>query len=237
MKLKAIAMTTLMASVALGPMSPMTSPARADGKDFIAGAIVGGIIGGAIVNENNKKKKATKSTKTGVSSETREQNKEVQTALNYFGYPAGTPDGAIGPKSRAAISQYQAFLGYPATGELTEHERTILVTAYYRAVAGGPTIAATVSGSPLGLKAVLVAQRDEMAGVSPTIVADSGNAVPGSVAEAAAAALPTLVPVTEPVTEVAEVEEEAALPSFISTAGAKGSLAEECNQVGVKTSV
>jgi len=244
MKIKAIATTALMASVALTPMSPLSSPAHADGKDFIAGAIIGGIVGGAIVNEKNKKK-STKSTKTGVSSETREENKEVQTALNYFGYPVGTPDGAIGPKSRAAIAEYQAFLGYPATGELTEHERTILVTSYHRAVAGGPTIASTVSGSVYGLKAVLIAQRDEMAGVAPTteLAADAGAPVAGSVAEAAAAALPTLLPEAEvahvvaPVVEVAVVEEAAALPSFIGAAGAKGSLAEECNQINVTTNM
>lgn len=214
-------------------MSPLSSPARADGKDFIAGAIIGGIIGGAIVNEN-KKKKSTKSTKTGISSETREQNREVQVALNYFGYPVGTPDGSIGPKSRAAISEYQAFIGYPATGELTENERTILVTAYHRAVAGGTAIADTVSGSPLGLKAVLVAQRDEMAGVAPTTAIAGAAALPTLLPEAAVApaVTPVVIPVIEPV-----VEEAAALPSFISAAGAKGSLADECNQVDVTTNM
>lgn len=253
MTIKKIATAALMASVALSPLSPISAPARADGKDFIAGAIIGGIIGGAVANENNKKK-STKSTKAkaktpSVSSEQREANKEVQTALNYFGYNVGTPDGAIGPKSRAAISEYQAFLGYPATGELSEHERTILVTSYHRAIAGGPVIASTVGSSPLGLKAVLIAQRDEMAGIAPatTVVADSGLPAPGSVAAAAAAALPTLVP-AEP--EVAAVEpvvkpepevvvaaaEEPALPSFMDPAGAKGSLASECNQISLTTS-
>lgn len=160
MKIKAIATLALMASVALGTVSSLTGPARADGKDFIAGAI----IGGAIVNEN-KKKAAARSTRagSGISFETREQNREVQIALNYFGYNVGTPDGAIGPigpKSRAAISEYQAVFGCPATGKLTENKRTILVTAFHRAVAGGPVIALTVSGRVFGLKAVQSAQRD-----------------------------------------------------------------------------
>ena len=84
----------------------------------------------------------------------------MQIALNCFGYNFGTPDGAIGPKSRVAISEYQAFPGFPATGRLTENERTILVTAFHRAVAGGPVIALTVSGRVFGLKAVQSAQRD-----------------------------------------------------------------------------
>jgi peptidoglycan hydrolase-like protein with peptidoglycan-binding domain len=243
MKIKRIATAALLASVALSPLSPISSPARADGKDFLAGAIVGGIVGGAIVNENNKKKAAArssgtkyKSSSSSISAEQREANREVQTALNYFGYNVGTPDGVIGPKSRAAIGDYQAFLGYPATGQLTEHERTILVTSYHRAVAGGPVIASTVSGSALGLKAVLVAQRDEMAGVAPAgTMAATG--VP------AAATLPSLV-VVEPVVEEAastpEVEEvaateEPALPSFMDPAGARGSLASECNQIGLQT--
>jgi peptidoglycan hydrolase-like protein with peptidoglycan-binding domain len=253
MKIKAIATSALMASVALSPVSPLSAPARADGKDFIAGAIIGGIIGSAVTNENNKKK-AAKSTKTTttkaktptITAEQRAANKEVQTALNYFGYPVGTPDGAIGPKSRAAIKEYQAFLGYPATGELTDHQRTILVTAYHRAVAGGPTVAQAVAGSMYGLRAVLIAQRDEMAGMAPGgILAGAPSApVPGSVA--IAAALPILVPeapvvaevvvAPDPVPEAVVAAAEPELPSFMSPAGAKGSLASECNAIALKTS-
>ena len=194
MKMKQIATATLLASVALSPMSPMPGPARADGKDVVAGLIIGGIIGSVITKENSKKK-STKSTKASTASTAvREANKEIQTALNYFGYNVGSPDGSIGPKSRAAISEYQAFLGYPATGELTANERSILVTAYQRALAGGPVIAEAVAGSVYGLKAVLITQRNEMAGVTPgaTIVAGAAAPAPGSVAAAAAAALPKL---------------------------------------------
>ena len=52
-------MAILMASVALSPVSPINTPARADGKDVIAGLIVGGIIGSAVANDNNRKKKST----------------------------------------------------------------------------------------------------------------------------------------------------------------------------------
>lgn len=243
MKMNRIATATLMASVALSPISPFSVPARADGKDVVAGLIIGGIIGSAVTKDNNKKKKSTVSAST--SSAQREENIEVQTALNYFGYNVGTPDGAIGPKSRAAISEYQAFLGYPATGELTESERTILVTAYQRALAGGAVIAETVSASPHGLKAVLITQRDEMAGVAPATSLASGETAPapGSVAEAAAAALPRLVP--ETVAEEVPVEEaevvtaaadaEPALPSFMDPSGANGSLAAECDTISLAT--
>ncbi|MFN3281789.1 MAG: peptidoglycan-binding domain-containing protein [Tabrizicola sp.] len=250
MKARTFATAVLVTSVALSPISPVSTPARADGKDFIAGAIIGGLIGGAVANENNKKKRVvtttrtkTKSTKSSISSAQREENREVQTALNYFGYNVGTPDGAIGPKSRAAISSYQAFLGYAPTGQLTEHERTILVTSYHRAVAGGPMIASTVAGSPYGLKAVLIAQRDEMAGLAP-MGGMAANMVPapGSVAATEAAALPTLAP-EEPLAQAPVVEPEVqeadaaepGLPSFMGEAGAKGSLASECNRIGLTT--
>ena len=215
------------------------------------GAIIGGIIGSAVTNENNKKKssKSTKAStkKPSMSAEQREENKETQTALNYFGYPVGTPDGAIGPTSRAAISEHQAFIGYPPTGQLSEQERTILVTSYHRAVAGGPVIASTVSGSVYGLKAVLIAQRDEMAGVCAGVglAGDVGQPAPGSFAAAAAGALPTLVPAAPATVAVAPGSEtevviaaakDQVLPSFMSPAGAKGSLAAECNRITLATS-
>jgi peptidoglycan hydrolase-like protein with peptidoglycan-binding domain len=48
----------------------------------------------------------------------RAQVKQVQAALNAAGYAAGPPDGALGPKSRAAISRYQSDNNLSATGEI-----------------------------------------------------------------------------------------------------------------------
>lgn len=48
----------------------------------------------------------------------REQVKQVQAALNAEGYNAGPPDGALGPKSRAAIARYQSDNELPATGSI-----------------------------------------------------------------------------------------------------------------------
>lgn len=234
MKLNKIATATLMASVALSPLSPISVAVRADTGDVVAGLIVGGIIGSAVTKDKKKKKKTTASSSSS-SSAAREENIAVQEALNYFGYNVGTPDGAIGPKSRAAIAEYQAFLGYPATGELTEQERSILITAHQRAVAGGTVIADAVSASPHGLKGVLLVQRDEMA--SGAVLAGTTTApATGSVAEAAAAALPRLVPEGDEAEEPEVVEaaaEEPALPSFMAPSGAGGSLAAECDSVAL----
>jgi hypothetical protein len=57
MKMKRIATATLIASVALSPISPVPPAAYGlTASDVVAGLIIGGIIGSAITNENNKKK-------------------------------------------------------------------------------------------------------------------------------------------------------------------------------------
>lgn len=214
------------AALALTPAEPV----RADAGDAIAGAIVGGLIGHAIAKDQQRRKattttrsstKAAKPAKPGISAAQREQNREVQTALNQFGYDVGTPDGSIGPKSRAAISQYQATLGYPPTGQLTDYERTILVTAYHRAVAGGPQVGQVAATHPMGMKGLLLVQRDEMAGL-PTATAVLPAAV---AATAGAAALPALVAEPAPVAAPA-------LPAF---GGTLVSLSSHCNAVSLKT--
>ena len=50
----------------------------------------------------------------------RAQVKQVQAALNAAGYNAGPPDGALGPRSRAAISRYQADNNLSITGDVNE---------------------------------------------------------------------------------------------------------------------
>jgi len=168
MKSRHLITTVLMLAVGVGTGNPVI----AGGGDVIGGLIVGGLLGAAIANDQNRRSHTTvrrsSSSRSSVSAAQREQNKEVQTALNYFGYPVGTPDGALGPKSRAAISQYQALLNFPATGQLAEMERQILVTAYNRALIGGPQVQQVVSSSPQGIRGMLLMQRNEMLGINGT---------------------------------------------------------------------
>ncbi|MEH6774794.1 MAG: peptidoglycan-binding domain-containing protein, partial [Cereibacter changlensis] len=138
-------------------------PVQADAGDALAGALVGGFIGHAIANDQNRRRQQQttvrrSSSRSTMSTAQREANKEVQTSLNYFGYPVGAVDGALGSRSRAAISQYQVLIGYPPTGQLTDYERTILTAAYHRAVAGGPMVAQTVSTHPQGMRGLLLIQ-------------------------------------------------------------------------------
>ncbi|GGE19208.1 hypothetical protein GCM10011360_05010 [Primorskyibacter flagellatus] len=149
--------------------------------DSLGAAIVGGIIGGAIVNSAKPQKKVYVQRKTSpsVSSASRNQNREVQTSLNYFGFNAGTPDGVLGSRSRAAVSQYQAHLGYPATGHLTEFERQFLVTSYNRAQIGGPDVIKAMQRNPQGVKGLLVVWQKEQMGGSRQFAGHSGMGYAG----------------------------------------------------------
>jgi outer membrane protein assembly factor BamE (lipoprotein component of BamABCDE complex) len=49
----------------------------------------------------------------------RDANYEVQTLLNELGYATGRPDGVVGPRTRAAIRQFQGDQGLAVDGEVT----------------------------------------------------------------------------------------------------------------------
>jgi peptidoglycan hydrolase-like protein with peptidoglycan-binding domain len=229
MKLKALAAAGLVVSLSVAP----AQTARADAGDAIAGAIFGGLLGHAIANDQRRRStqrtRSTKSSKPGITTAQREQNREVQTALNQFGYDVGRPDGSIGPRSRAAIASYQATLGYPPSGQLTEYERTVLVTAYHRAIAGGPQVTQVMATHPMGMKGLLLAQRDEMAGLpAPLPVATEVPLAPAVTAATVGvmAGLPSLMP---------EAPAAPALPSFMGSGQAQVSLASQCNKISLMT--
>ncbi|PTE20878.1 peptidoglycan-binding protein [Cereibacter changlensis JA139] len=212
-------------------------PVQADAGDALAGALVGGFIGHAIANDQNRRRQQQttvrrSSSRSTMSTAQREANKEVQTSLNYFGYPVGAVDGALGSRSRAAISQYQVLIGYPPTGQLTDYERTILTAAYHRAVAGGPMVAQTVSTHPQGMRGLLLIQRDEMAGIptQPPAMMTAAPFAPAPAPAMPAAALPLLAAEPEPVPAPAP-----ALPSFLGNGAMMVSLASKCNTVGLTT--
>lgn len=56
----------------------------------------------------------------------KETVKKAQAALNEAGYPCGTPDGAAGKKTIAALTQYQTDKGLTVTGTIT-HETLISI--------------------------------------------------------------------------------------------------------------
>ena len=165
-----------------------TGRATAGSGDFAAGVLTG-VVGTVIVNQANKNKppKRTVVVNRGVYNATRAENRETQVALNYFGFPAGTPDGVLGRKYRAAASGFQAHMGFPVTGGLTKFERDVLVGAYHRGQAGGSDVLQIVATSPDGSRGLLKAQRDMLTGTASTTLAstttepttdDDGGALP-----------------------------------------------------------
>lgn len=155
-----------------------SSPAAAD--DFVKG-LIGGMIGAAIVNQGNnsnnnngssRSRTTSRSTaNSGVSSETRAKNKGIQEALNHFGFNVGVPDGALGRKSRAAISQLQACLGRPITGELDSFEDQFLKNSYFKAQAGASETLRIVASKPNGYCGLLQQYlQDLIAPAQPVVV-------------------------------------------------------------------
>lgn len=215
MKLTYILAALLAASLTL------TSPGRvaADAGDALVGGIIGGVIGGAIVNEGNKRRTKKTVYRTPTYSAARAENREVQTSLNYFGFPAGTPDGVLGRNSRAAISQYQVHMGYPPTGHLSLYEKDNLITSYHRAVAGGHVTTQQIASHPMGSRGLLHIYRDQATGVvttvQPTQPVDQNTAP--EVTEASAGNTAT-----------------SALPTFLGSTGG-ASLASHCNTVSLLT--
>ncbi|WP_052249059.1 caspase family protein [Leisingera sp. ANG-Vp] len=149
MRFKLLSTFAISLSVALTPASRVA----ADAGDFAAGAIIGGIIGGAI-GKNQQRRSGNKSTRRSRLPSTQE-GRQIQQSLNYFGFPAGTVDGQLGRKSRQAISGYQAYLGYPVTGQLNDFERDLLIGSFQRAQASGYLATQQAMAHPDGPRGLL----------------------------------------------------------------------------------
>lgn len=198
-----------LAALAIG-LSP-ASPALANAGDFVAGAIIGGIIGSA-ATQKKRRSHRVHSTQEG---------RQIQSSLNYFGFNAGYVDGALGRRSRAAISSYQAYMGYTPTGYLNPFEQNILLTSYQRAMVGGYGVNQVISTSPDGRRGLLVAYREEITGGAGQ-GATFANTQPEPVEQQQEEEVTTTTTSTS------------ALPSFLGEAQQQ-SLASHCNKVSLLT--
>ncbi|MFO7770211.1 MAG: peptidoglycan-binding domain-containing protein, partial [Roseovarius gahaiensis] len=169
----------------------------------------------------------------------RQQVREEQTALNYFGFPAGTPDGVRGRNTRNAASQFQAHMGYPATGHLADYERQFLISSYYRAQSGGAATSQLIAQQGSGTRGLLHAYRDEAVGVPtyaetqvPAPQPQAQSPVMAALPEAATA--PAAADLTEESTD-SDRDRDAALPNFMASGGDGPSLASHCNQISLVT--
>ncbi len=149
--LKALTAAVFTVSLAAFP----APEARADAGDVVGGLIVGGLIGAAIANDqNSRRNNAGNSAGNGGGTvyhgiPATQMGRDTQTALNYFGFNAGSVDGQIGGGTRSAIERYQATMGYPVNGrDYPSYQYDNLMDAYYWAVNGGSAQTGLV-GTPL----------------------------------------------------------------------------------------
>lgn len=198
---------------------------RAQAND--AAALVGGLLlGGIIVNEVNKNKQRQRTTtqrttrSSGISSAQRAENRQVQTALNYFGYNVGTVDGALGRKSRAGISRYQAEMGFQPDGYLDPHESEFLLGSYQRALASSSVPPYNQIVAAQGYNGLLRTYRNEQLGI-----ATPNQPTPG--VQRAAAPAPVPVPVPQPApAPVAQPAPAATQPEPVTARANTGGLPE-----------
>lgn len=236
---KTMTASVLALSVAILPAERAT----ADAGDFVAGAIIGGIVGHAATKQNQRKKAATRSYRSSPSKPrtykpripSTQEGREIQASLNYFGFNAGTVDGQLGQRSRNAVSSYQAYMGYPSTGALSPFEQNLLINSYNRAQAGGYAVTQQVAANPDGTRGLLKTYRAELAGQQVAPVQQGTTVVLAPQPTGPVATTTTTTVVASAPAFVAEPAAPAtALPSFLGN-GAQPSLASHCNTVSLLT--
>ncbi|WP_319533188.1 peptidoglycan-binding domain-containing protein [uncultured Cohaesibacter sp.] len=123
----------LISSIIVGfTMTSMTSQVRADGGEFVAGALIGGAVGFIAGSANKKHHKRPAPRRTySVSPAQRENNREIQDRLNYLGFNAGVPDGVLGRRSKDAIAAFQAEAGFVPNGYLSPEQTGVLFSAAF----------------------------------------------------------------------------------------------------------
>jgi peptidoglycan hydrolase-like protein with peptidoglycan-binding domain/S1-C subfamily serine protease len=84
---------------------------------------------------------------------TEEERKELQVALQWYGFYAGGIDGAYGPGTRKSMAAWQEAMGLEATGVLTTRQRATLVANYRAEIAVYGF--ATVNEAESGIEATL----------------------------------------------------------------------------------
>ena len=220
-------------------LTSATRPAEAGDAGAFIGGVAAGVLGTLAVQHAREPQRSTQrhyvAPRAQVSSYQRDSNRAVQTSLNYFGFPAGTPDGVMGANSRAAVAQYQAFIGDPATGVLTDYERAFLTSSYDRAIAGGVATSQTIATQGQGTRGLLVAYRQEQLGIPAQPQAVQPPVVVPPVPAPAVTEASATVPAAPAPARAATAAPGAGLPAFIA-ATATPSMAAACDRTAVATS-
>ena len=223
--------------------------------EALIGGAIGGIIGGAIGSRAQpapapapqvqerviiKERDVYRPAAPRIDPYEREQTRNVQIALGYFGFDAGSPDGVSGQRTRGAISAYQAFMGFPVSGHLSDYERSFLISSHARALAGGGQTTEIVAAQGMGSRGLLKTyQQNQSSGavMNTGVMAQpqatqpapppSPQAAPPAIQTAAVAAAPEPIPEPE--------SKPAMMPSFVG-GPVEASMASFCNKSNLVTS-
>ncbi len=239
---------SLMGAVAMMP----AERAEADAGDVAIGVGLG-VLGTLAVQDAQRKNSANRQrTTTRAAAPVRrstipktEQGFQTQTALNYFGYNAGSVDGQIGRGTRAAIERYQVAMGYPVNGRsFPDYQYENLMAAYYWAENGGQ------QQTGLFGQQLLMAYKGQTTGAPLQVAAPAGQTgapalqqqetVPSLQAGSTATqgGLPSLQPVQpsapDTIVVAAPADAPTTLPNFLGT-GEAVSLAGHCNTISLQT--
>ena len=99
---------------------------------FAVGAAVGALINNQV--GKNQRQKQSQQRRSSVNSYQRQQNRDVQSALNGFGFPVGAVDGALGQRSRAGSGGNRVGVGEAG---VADHGETELGIVFDRVAGGG----------------------------------------------------------------------------------------------------
>ncbi|MBF9045189.1 hypothetical protein HKCCE4037_17735, partial [Rhodobacterales bacterium HKCCE4037] len=157
-----------------------------------------------------------------------EAGRQVQTALNYFGFDAGFVDGQVGRNTRAAVERYQAALGYPVNGRsFPEPQAQYLIGAYLWATNGGAGQTG-LQGTPL-----LVAYRDVLNGTAGPVIA--GNPGGGSTTTVIVnPATTTVVPEGQPPVTTVSASGAPVVPNLFAGSSGAPVLSSRCDAVALQ---
>jgi peptidoglycan hydrolase-like protein with peptidoglycan-binding domain len=225
----------LFTTVSIAAALALTPPDRADADaaEFLGGALIGGVIGHALSQQGTTRTtRTTRVVRPAIPAT--QQGRETQSALNYFGFNAGTVDGQVGPSTRAAIERYQRAMSYPVNGrEFSDYQFDYLMDAFYWAQNGGAAQSG-LSGQPL-----LFAYRDSR----------EGRTLPAAAPAQSAPQPPATTVIVNPqgqqdgsqtgqgVTVSAQGTQAApAVPNLFANSAPTASLANTCNGVMLQTS-
>lgn len=241
---KSLTTTSLIAAIALSPIA--AAPAQAqDAREVIGGLLLGGAVIAGIAAANQPRTRvlpvvphpndAQPQQPQAQPAQPRqprvvrpaipatEAGRQVQTALNYFGFNAGYVDGQVGPSTRNAVERYQTFQGYPVNGRsFPELQALYLINAYQWASNGGQG-ATGLQGQPL-----LLAYASSLNGTLPA-PAIAGNTIIVNPATTGLIPAPNA-----PILSVAAGGTNAPVPNLFAGAAAAPVLSSRCEAVALQ---